>query len=110
MSMAMEFVRKMPLPQEIKRDYPADGQIKTLKEERNREISDILTGKDSRILLIIGPCSADREDAVLSFPGSIQTNPAPKVWGTRGCFISRILKRRKIWWQGLSRSASCICG
>ena len=49
MSMAMEFVRKMPLPQEIKRDYPADGQIKTLKEERNREISDILTGKDSRI-------------------------------------------------------------
>ena len=67
MSMAMEFVRKMPLPQEIKRDYPADGQIKTLKEERDREISDILTGKDSRILLIIGPCSADREDAVLEY-------------------------------------------
>ena len=67
MSMAMEFVRKMPLPQEIKRDYPVDGQIKTLKEERDREISDILTGKDSRILLIIGPCSADREDAVLEY-------------------------------------------
>ena len=63
----MEFVRKMPLPQEIKRDYPADGAIQAVKEKRDREISDVITGKDSRLLLIIGPCSADREDAVLEY-------------------------------------------
>ena len=63
----MEFVRKMPLPQEIKRDYPADITIQEIKENRDREISDVLTGKDSRMLLLIGPCSADREDAVLEY-------------------------------------------
>jgi 3-deoxy-7-phosphoheptulonate synthase len=63
----MEFVRKMPLPQEIKRDYPADAAIRAVKENRDREISDVLTGKDSRLLLLIGPCSADREDAVLEY-------------------------------------------
>jgi len=67
----MEFVRKMPLPQEIRRDYPADRQVQTVKETRDREISDILTGKDSRLLLIIGPCSADREDAVLDYMGRL---------------------------------------
>ena len=67
MNNAMEFVRKMPLPQEIKRDYPVDQVMQAAKETRDREISDVLTGKDSRLLLIIGPCSADREDAVLEY-------------------------------------------
>ena len=67
MTPSMEFVRKMPLPQEIKRDYPADAAIRAVKENRDREISDVLTGKDSRLLLLIGPCSADREDAVLEY-------------------------------------------
>ena len=64
---SMEFVRKMPLPQEIKRDYPADITIREIKENRDREIADVLTGRDPRLLLIIGPCSADREDAVLEY-------------------------------------------
>ena len=67
MTPSMEFVRKMPLPQEIKRDYPADAAIRAVKENRDREISDVLTGKDSRLLLLIGPCSADRENAVLEY-------------------------------------------
>ena len=67
MNNSMEFVRKMPLPQEIKRDYPATAEMQAVKETRDREISDVLTGKDSRLLLIIGPCSADREDAVLDY-------------------------------------------
>ena len=67
MSASMEFIRKMPLPQEIRRDYPADKSISQARETRNREIADVLTGKDSRLMLIIGPCSADREDAVLDY-------------------------------------------
>ncbi len=71
MKTAMEFVRKMPLPQEIKRDNPADREIQAAKETRDREISDVLTGKDHRLLLLIGPCSADREDAVLEYMGRL---------------------------------------
>ena len=71
MKTAMEFVRKMPLPQEIKRDNPADREIQAAKETRDREISDVLTGKDHRLLLLIGPCSADREDAVLEYMGCL---------------------------------------
>lgn len=65
--MRMEFIRKMPLPQELMRDYPLPPECKAVKAARDREITDILTGKDARLLLIIGPCSADREDAVLEY-------------------------------------------
>ena len=71
MNTSMEFVRKMPLPQEIKRDYPADRAVQAVKETRDREISDVLTGKDTRLLLLIGPCSADRGDAVLEYMGRL---------------------------------------
>ena len=71
MNTSMEFVRKMPLPQEIKRDYPGDSRTKAAKETRDREISGVLTGTDNRLLLIIGPCSADREDAVLDYMGRL---------------------------------------
>ncbi len=71
MNTALEFVRRMPLPQEIKRDFPVDKAMQAVKETRDREISDVLTGKDPRLLLIIGPCSADREDAVLEYMGRL---------------------------------------
>ena len=65
--MQMEFVRKMPLPQELLRDYPIGEAMKSKKAERDRQVADILTGRDDRLLLIVGPCSADREDAVLDY-------------------------------------------
>ena len=65
--MKMEFVRRMPQPQELMRDYPLSAGLRQIKAERDRQITVILTGKDSRFLLIIGPCSADREDAVLEY-------------------------------------------
>ncbi len=65
--MQMEFVRKLPIPQELKAEYPLPESIKQLKQKRDQEIEDIFTGKDKRFLLIIGPCSADREDAVLEY-------------------------------------------
>lgn len=67
MEMQMEFVRKLPIPQELKAQYPLPESIKQLKQKRDQEIEDIFTGKDKRFLLIIGPCSADREDAVLEY-------------------------------------------
>ena len=65
--MQMEFVRRMPQPQELMRDYPVSPELKQRKVDRDREIREILTGKDDRFLLIVGPCSADREDAVLDY-------------------------------------------
>ena len=48
--MQMEFIRKMPQPQELLREYPLDSGLKRLKAERDREIADILTGRDDRLL------------------------------------------------------------
>ena len=63
----MEFVRKLPIPKEIKEQFPLSDDIKAVKEQRDKEIADIFTGKSDKFLLIIGPCSADREDAVLEY-------------------------------------------
>lgn len=67
MEMQMEFKRKLPIPQEIKKEFPLTEEVRKVKEERDREIEDIFYGRDKRFLLIIGPCSADREDAVLEY-------------------------------------------
>lgn len=58
---------QLPSPAEIKRDFPLSEELKQLKKERDAMISDVITGKDDRFLVIIGPCSADREDAVCDY-------------------------------------------
>ncbi len=63
----MNFKRKLPIPAEIKEQYPLTPELIRLKAERDAVISDVFTGKDDRLVLIIGPCSADREDAVLDY-------------------------------------------
>jgi len=67
MEMQMEFIRKLPTPAELKEQFPLDPQLKSLKSNRDAQIRDIFEGRDHRLLLIIGPCSADREDAVLDY-------------------------------------------
>ncbi len=67
MELEMEFIRKLPSPQEIKEDYPVDPIIYDIKRKRDEEIKNIITGKDNRFLLIIGPCSADNEEAVVDY-------------------------------------------
>ena len=65
--MSFEFVTKLPTPTEIKEQYPVPEEIKTLKAERDAEIADVITGKSDKLLVIIGPCSADNETAVLDY-------------------------------------------
>lgn len=67
MEMDMEFLRKLPAPMELKEQFPAGRQVTDKKAERDKEIRSIFEGKDSRLLLIIGPCSADHEDAVIDY-------------------------------------------
>ena len=67
MEMQMEFIRKLPIPKELKERFPVTDDLKKIKEERDEEIADIFTGKEDKFFLIIGPCSADNEDAVLDY-------------------------------------------
>lgn len=70
--MDMKFIRELPTPATIIKEYPIDEHIKDLKIERDNAIRAILSGKDSRMLLVIGPCSADNEDAVIDYIGRLQ--------------------------------------
>ncbi len=65
--MGIEFSRKLPVPKEIKEQFPLSDQLKSLKEQRDKEIKDVFTGKSDRFLLVIGPCSADNEESVLDY-------------------------------------------
>ncbi|MGN0457529.1 MAG: 3-deoxy-7-phosphoheptulonate synthase [Eubacterium sp.] len=67
-SMAMtQFKRKLPVPKEIKEQYPLSAHAAAVKEERDRQIANVFTGESDRLLLVIGPCSADRADSVLDY-------------------------------------------
>ena len=63
----MNFKRKLPIPKDIKAQYPLTDTLAAIKAERDAQIADIFTGKSDKMLLVIGPCSADREDAVLDY-------------------------------------------
>lgn len=63
----MDFSRKLPSPQELKSEFPVSDRIRQIKEERDNELIDIFEGRSEKLLLVIGPCSADREDAVVDY-------------------------------------------
>ena len=65
--MNMIFERKLTIPKEVKEMYPLTAQMHETVAMRAKEIENIFTGKDDRFLLIIGPCSADRDDSVLEY-------------------------------------------
>lgn len=65
--MGMTFKRKLPIPKLIKELYPLTEEVARTKAERDEQIKAIFRGEDKRFILIIGPCSADREDAVLDY-------------------------------------------
>ena len=65
--MSMNMIRKLPTPKEIKELYPLSDKIVETKKQRDKEIADVFTGKSNKFLLIIGPCSADKEEPVLDY-------------------------------------------
>lgn len=65
--MNMDFKRKLPTPKEIKEMYPISDELLAIKEKNDKEIQAIFTGESDKLALVIGPCSADREDAVLDY-------------------------------------------
>ena len=65
--MNMNFKRKLPIPMEIKKLYPVTPGLEAVKAERDAAIKAIFEGKSKKFLIVIGPCSADSEDAMLDY-------------------------------------------
>lgn len=65
--MGMRVNAELPRPADLKAEYPLSGGIRELKRKRDKEIRDIFTGKSGRFLVLVGPCSADNEDAVCEY-------------------------------------------
>ena len=65
--MSMKFKRLLPIPKEIRAEMPLSAEMTARKADFDAQVAAVLTGEDSRRLLIIGPCSADREDSVLDY-------------------------------------------
>ncbi|MDO4295061.1 MAG: 3-deoxy-7-phosphoheptulonate synthase [bacterium] len=65
--MGFNFIHKLPSPEEIKEQFPLPAEYLAQKEQRDKEIAKIFTGESDKFLLIIGPCSADREDSVCEY-------------------------------------------
>lgn len=111
--MSFEFIKKLPTPEEIRNQYPIDAELQALKEKRDAEIRDVFTGKSDKFLAIIGPCSADNEDAVCDYLLRLrkvqekiedkvliirvftQTNHVQPEKDTKEWSISRILRRNR---------------
>lgn len=65
--MGMDFSRKLPIPKEIKAQFPLNDKLKEIKEKRDEEIKKVFTGETDKFLMIIGPCSADNEESVIDY-------------------------------------------
>lgn len=72
--MSFKFVKQLPSPEEIKEMSPVTEEMKKVKETRDRLIQDVITGSSDKFLVIVGPCSADNEEAVCDY-----TNRLAKV-------------------------------
>lgn len=65
--MGMNFKEKLPIPKEIKEQYPISQKVAEIKAKRDAEIRKIFTGESDKFIVIIGPCSADNEDSVCDY-------------------------------------------
>ncbi len=65
--MNMNFKRKLPIPMEVKEMYPLTMELETVKAARDKEIKSVFKGESDKMLLVIGPCSADNEESVMDY-------------------------------------------
>ncbi len=80
--MGMTFNRQLPEPQIIKELYPVSEEIKNIKSARDEEIKKVFTDESDKFLLIIGPCSADKDEPVMDYVhrlAEVQENVKDKI-------------------------------
>ena len=65
--MSFTLVNELPSPAEILEQFPLPEKLAALKAERDEEIKKVITGESNKFLVIIGPCSADKEEPVMDY-------------------------------------------
>lgn len=65
--MNLKFIRKLPIPQQIKTRYPLTEEMAKVKEDRDKAIKEVFAGESDKFILVIGPCSADNRESVLDY-------------------------------------------
>ena len=65
--MKMNFHRKLPIPQEVKKEYPLNDRMEKVKAARDESIRAVFEGNSDKFILVIGPCSADHQEPVLEY-------------------------------------------
>ena len=65
--MSLHYIFEVPSADEIKDLFPMSDELIRIKEERDAEIAKVFTGESNKFLAIIGPCSADNEEAVVDY-------------------------------------------
>ena len=65
--MRMNFQRKLPIPQEVKKEFALSDKMVQVKAERDEQIRKVFEGTSDKFILIIGPCSADHSEPVLEY-------------------------------------------
>ncbi|MBQ7670083.1 MAG: 3-deoxy-7-phosphoheptulonate synthase [Clostridia bacterium] len=70
--MNLEFARKLPIPQEVKKMYPITDEMASVKAKRDEEIEKVFKGESDKFILVIGPCSADSREPVLEYIGRLR--------------------------------------
>ena len=124
--MGMHKIAKMPSPEELKEEMPLSEEAKQIKAARDKEIRDVFTGASDKFLVIIGPCSADNETAVMDYLGRlarVQKDLAdklliiPRIYtnkprttgdGYKGSCQPRTLRKHQIWLVDFVLSANFI--
>ena len=90
--MNMEFTRKLTIPAEVKKLYPLSPEMERSFLERDQTLKAILRGEDDRLLLMIGPCSADRTDSVLKYMTrlrSLQEQVRERIFIVPRCYTNK---------------------
>jgi len=80
--MNLEFTRKLPIPQEVKKMYPITDEMAKIKKDRDDEIAKVFRGESDKFILVIGPCSADSKEPVIDYIGrlrAVQDKVADKI-------------------------------
>ena len=71
--MQMNFSRKLPIPQDVKAEFPLTDKMIEVKAKRDKEIQAVFTGESDKFILVIGPCSADSKEPVLEYMSRLKT-------------------------------------
>ncbi len=71
--MNMKFYRKLPVPKEVKEQFPVSAELSKKREDMICELNKIFAGESDKFILVIGPCSADNEEPVLDYISRLRT-------------------------------------